>query len=168
MRATSVWWLVASGWWLLNNLEARSRVAVTGTEVFSLATGHQPPTTVNAVVYNGWKTFEANCARCHGRDALGSSLAPALVRSVSPGGTVDHRAFFETVTQGRPTKGTPTWGNALSPEQKEDLWSYLRARAVDGLAPGRLSLAAHANPDSTVLPKALGQDTTWPGPPPNS
>jgi mono/diheme cytochrome c family protein len=123
---------------------------------------------VNAVVYNGWKMFEVYCTRCHGEDAVGSSFAPSLVKAVGPDGDIKHRTFFETVTQGRPTKGMPTWGNLLSPEQKEDVWNYLRARAVGGLAGGRPHMAPKANRDSTVLPKALGQDTTWPGPPPNS
>lgn len=120
---------------------------------------------VNAVVYNGWKMFEVYCTRCHGEDAVGSSFAPALIASVGPNGAINHRAFFTTVTAGRPSKGMPTWGNLLSPEQKEDVWNYLRARAVGGLAPGRPHVAKGANRDSTVLPKALGQDTTWQGPP---
>lgn len=123
---------------------------------------------VNEVVYNGWKMFEVYCTRCHGEDAVGSSFAPALVRSVGPDGTINHRAFFETVTHGRPTKGMPTWGNVLSPEQKEDVWFYLRARAVGGLAPGRPHLKQGANRDSTVLPKNIGEDTTWAGPPTTS
>ncbi len=123
---------------------------------------------VNAVVYNGWKMFEVYCARCHGEDAVGSSFAPALIKSVGPDGLINHRAFFETVTHGRPAKGMPTWGNLLSPEQKEDVWNYLRARALAGLAPGRPHIKPGANRDSTVLPAAVGQDTTWPGPPANS
>ena len=123
---------------------------------------------VTAVVYNGWKMFEVYCTRCHGEDAVGSSFAPALIKSVGPDGMIDHRAFFETVTHGRPAKGMPTWGNLLSPEQKEDVWNYLRARAVGGLAPGRPHIKPGANRDSTVLPTAVGQDTTWPGPPANS
>ncbi len=119
---------------------------------------------VNAVVYNGWKMFEVYCTRCHGEDAVGSSFAPALIHSVGPDGTIDHKAFFQTVTNGRPGKGMPTWGNLLSPEQKEDIWYYLRARAVGGLAPGRPHLAKGANRDSTALPPAVGQDTTWKGP----
>src|SRR5262249_22727104 len=42
---------------------------------------------VNAVVYNGWKMFEVYCTRCHGEDAVGSSFAPALIKSVGPDGT---------------------------------------------------------------------------------
>src|ERR1700722_17959604 len=71
---------------------------------------------VNAVVYNGWKMFEVNCTRCHGEDAVGSSFAPALKHSVGPDGGIDHKAFWLTVTFGRPGKGMPTWGNLLSPE----------------------------------------------------
>ncbi len=41
---------------------------------------------VNAVVYGGWKMFEVYCTRCHGEDAVGSSFAPALIKSVGPGG----------------------------------------------------------------------------------
>jgi mono/diheme cytochrome c family protein len=119
---------------------------------------------VNAVVYNGWKMFEVYCTRCHGEDAVGSSFAPALIKSVGPSGTIDHKAFFITVTGGRPGKGMPTWGNLLSPEQKEDIWNYLRARAVGGLAPGRPHLKPGAKRDSTVLPPNVGRDTTWPGP----
>src|ERR1700691_343788 len=119
---------------------------------------------VNNVVYQGWKMFEVYCTRCHGEDAVGSSFAPALRKSVGPSGTIDHKAFFLTVTNGRPGKGMPTWGNTLSPEQKEDIWNYLRALAVGGLAGGRPHLKPGASRDSTVLPASVGQDTTWPGP----
>jgi mono/diheme cytochrome c family protein len=116
---------------------------------------------VNAVVYNGWKMFEVYCTRCHGEDAVGSSFAPALKHSVGPDGSIDHKAFWLTVTYGRPGKGMPTWGNLLSPEQKEDIWNYLRARAVGGLAPGRPHVATGAKKDSTAFPTTQGNDTTF-------
>ena len=128
------------------------------------AAGDTDHLAVNNVVYQGWKMFEVYCTRCHGEDAVGSSFAPALKKSVGPQGTIDHKTFFQTVTNGRPGKGMPTWGNLLSPEQKEDIWNYLRARAVGGLAPGRPHLKPGASRDSTVLPPAVGKDTTWPGP----
>src|SRR6202041_1876148 len=116
---------------------------------------------VNNVVYQGWKMFEVYCTRCHGEDAVGSSFAPALRKSVGPSGTIDHKAFFQTVTNGRPGKGMPTWGNTLSPEQKEDIWNYLRALAVGGLAGGRPHIAAGDKKDSTAFPPAQGNDTTF-------
>ena len=65
---------------------------------------------VNNVVYQGWKMFEVYCTRCHGDDAVGSSFAPALRKSVGPSGTIDHKAFFQTVTNGRPRQGDADMG----------------------------------------------------------
>ncbi|HEU5169402.1 MAG TPA: hypothetical protein VFU46_02630, partial [Gemmatimonadales bacterium] len=40
---------------------------------------HRPPRdTVSAVVYEGWKYYNLNCARCHGEDVLGTTIAPHL------------------------------------------------------------------------------------------
>ena len=39
---------------------------------------HQAPRdTVSQDVYDGWKQFNLNCARCHGEDALGNVLRAA-------------------------------------------------------------------------------------------
>lgn len=119
------------------------------------------PSQVNAVVYNGWKMFEVYCTRCHGEDAVGTTFAPALVHSVGPDGRIDHKAFWLTVTNGRPGLGMPTWGNQLTPEQKEDIWNYLRGRAVGGMKRGRPKLATVAKKDSTAFPPAQGNDTTF-------
>ena len=116
---------------------------------------------VSNVVYQGWKMFEVYCTRCHGEDAVGSSFAPALKHSVGPDGSIDHKAFWLTVTNGRPGKGMPTWGNLLSPEQKEDIWNYLRARCCGHLAPGRPHIIAGASKDSTAFPPAQGNDTLF-------
>ena len=38
---------------------------------------HQAPRdTVPQEVYDGWKQFNLNCARCHGEDAQGTTIAP--------------------------------------------------------------------------------------------
>jgi mono/diheme cytochrome c family protein len=135
--------------------------AQTPTHAPAHATPHVDNLAVNNVVYQGWKMFEVYCTRCHGEDAVGSSFAPALVRSVGPDGLIDHKAFYLTVTAGRPAQGMPMWGNLLSPEQKEDVWNYLRARAVGGLAPGRPHLKPGASRDSTAFPPAQGNDTLF-------
>jgi mono/diheme cytochrome c family protein len=116
---------------------------------------------VNNVTYQGWKMFEVYCTRCHGEDAVGTTFAPALVHSVGPDGSIDHKTFWLTVTAGRPGKGMPTWGNLLTPEQKEDIWNYLRARAVGGLQRGRPHLKPGAAKDSTAFPPAQGKDTLF-------
>ncbi len=90
---------------------------------------------VNQSEYNGWKTFAVNCTRCHGEDAVGSTIAPNLMKSLRE--HVTHDMFVETVMKGRPDKGMPTWGPLLTDKQVEDLYAYLKARSEGRLAPGR-------------------------------
>ena len=90
---------------------------------------------VNQSEYNGWKTFAVNCTRCHGEDAVGSTIAPNLMKSLRE--HVDHEVFVTTVKNGRPDKGMPTWGPLLTDKQVEDLYAYLKARSEGRLAPGR-------------------------------
>jgi mono/diheme cytochrome c family protein len=85
--------------------------------------------------YNGWKVFAVNCTRCHGEDAIGSALAPSLVKSLQS--TVTHDIFVQTVKEGRPPKGMPPWGPLLTDKQIEDLYAYVKARSDGRLAPGR-------------------------------
>ena len=69
-----------------------------------------PKDTVSPAVYNGWKQFQLNCARCHGEEATGTTFAPNLVHSLGPDGTITSQALFVvTVCQGRPDKGMPGW-----------------------------------------------------------
>jgi len=90
---------------------------------------------VNQSEYNGWKTFAVNCTRCHGEDAVGSTIAPNLMKSLRE--HVDHELFVQTVKNGRPDKGMPTWGPLLTEKQIEDLYAYLKARSEGRLAAGR-------------------------------
>lgn len=85
--------------------------------------------------YNGWKTFAVNCTRCHGEDAIGSALAPSLLKSLQ--GAVNHEVYTVTVKNGRPDKGMPAWGGLLSDQQIEEVWQYLKARSDGRLAAGR-------------------------------
>jgi mono/diheme cytochrome c family protein len=85
--------------------------------------------------YNGWKTFAVNCTRCHGEDAIGSALAPSLVKSLQ--GAVNHEIYIQTVKNGRPEKGMPAWGGLLNDQQIEEVWQYLKARSDGRLAAGR-------------------------------
>jgi cytochrome c len=93
-------------------------------------------------VYEGWKHFSANCERCHGQDAVGSSFAPSLIKSIQNGsvlgtGPLTHEIFIGTVVAGRPAKGMPSWAQLLDKEKMENIWLYLSARASGQLAPGR-------------------------------
>jgi mono/diheme cytochrome c family protein len=101
---------------------------------------HQAPRdTVSQGVYDGWKQFNLNCARCHGEDALGTSFAPHLIVSLKPDGTIPTKELFiQTVCAGRPEKGMPAWC-ALGMEMGtiDAIYSYVKARSDAKMAPGR-------------------------------
>lgn len=92
---------------------------------------------VSDQAYQGWKWFHVYCYRCHGTDALGGQLAPDLRHSVGPEGSVTHDVFLRTATDGRPTKGMPSWKALLDSTQIEELYAYVRARSDGSLPPGR-------------------------------
>lgn len=101
---------------------------------------HQAPRdTVTAEVYDGWKQFNLNCARCHGEDVLGTTIAPHLIVSVRPGGAVDTKeAFVQTVCVGRPEKGMPAWCPlGLEMEKINAIYAYVKGRSEGKIAPGR-------------------------------
>lgn len=96
--------------------------------------------------YQGWKWFHVYCYRCHGTDALGSTLAPNLRHSVSPQGTVTHDVFLTTVRDGRLAKGMPSWDALLNTQQIEQLYAYIKARSEGRLAAGRPHRASDQPP----------------------
>ena len=64
---------------------------------------HQAPRdTVSQEVYDGWKQYNLNCARCHGEDVLGTTIAPHLLVSLKPEGPINTKeAFLQVVCAGR-------------------------------------------------------------------
>ena len=96
--------------------------------------------------YQGWKWFHVYCYRCHGTDALGSTLAPNLRHSVSLQGTVTRDVFLITVRDGRIAKGMPSWSALLNQRQIEELYAYIKARSDGRLAPGRPHRASDQTP----------------------
>ena len=98
-----------------------------------------PRDTVSQDVYDGWKQFNLNCARCHGEDALGTSFAPHLIVSLKPDGPINTKELFmQTVCAGRAEKGMPSWcalGMEITTIDK--IYSYVKARSDAKMAPGR-------------------------------
>jgi mono/diheme cytochrome c family protein len=101
---------------------------------------HQAPRdTVSQEVYDGWKQFNLNCARCHGEDVQGTTIAPHLILSLKPNGPINTKELFiQTVCAGRPTKGMPSWC-ALGMELPtiEKIYAYVKGRSDAKIAPGR-------------------------------
>jgi mono/diheme cytochrome c family protein len=101
---------------------------------------HQAPRdTVSQEVYDGWKQYNLNCARCHGEDVQGTTIAPHLIVSLKPDGPVNTKQLFiQTVCAGRPDKGMPSWcalGMEMATIQK--IYDYVKGRSDAKIAPGR-------------------------------
>jgi mono/diheme cytochrome c family protein len=107
-----------------------------------------PRDTVAQDVYQGWKQYELNCARCHGEYAVGTSFAPALMVSLKDGGTIPTKELFvQTVCAGRPDKGMPAWcALGLEMDKIENIYKYVKGRADAKISAGRP--AVKAEPES--------------------
>ena len=101
---------------------------------------HQAPRdTVSQAVYNGWKQFNLNCARCHGEDVMGTTIAPHLIVSLRPDGPINTKELFvQTVCAGRPAKGMPAWCTlGLGMDKINDIYEYVKGRSDAKISPGR-------------------------------
>jgi len=101
---------------------------------------HQAPRdTVDQTTYDGWKQYNLNCARCHGEDVLGSTIAPHLVVSLKPDGPINTPELFtQVVCAGRPEKGMPSWcALGMDPAKIGQIYSYVKGRSEGKIHPGR-------------------------------
>lgn len=101
---------------------------------------HQAPRdTVDQTTYDGWKQYNLNCARCHGEDVLGSTIAPHLVVSLKPDGPINTPELFtQVVCAGRPEKGMPSWcALGMEPAKIAQIYSYVKGRSEGTIHPGR-------------------------------
>jgi mono/diheme cytochrome c family protein len=101
---------------------------------------HQAPRdTVSQAVYDGWKQFNLNCARCHGEDVQGTTIAPHLILSLKPDGPINTKELFvQTVCAGRPDKGMPSWcALGMDMEKINQIYEYVHGRSAAKIGPGR-------------------------------
>lgn len=104
---------------------------------------HQAPVdTVVQTVYDGWKQYNLNCARCHGEDVQGTTIAPHLIVSLKPDGPVNTKEqFMQIVCAGRPEKGMPSWcALGMDMAKIESIYSYVKGRSAGKIHPGRPAL----------------------------
>lgn len=93
---------------------------------------------VSPAEYEGWRQYSAQCARCHGQDALPNPVAANLLESLAPGGpAADQAAFTKVVRDGREDRGMPGFGKTMEPGQIEAVYAYLKGRAENRIGPGR-------------------------------
>ncbi len=104
---------------------------------------HQAPRdTVSQEIYDGWKQYNLNCARCHGEDVQGTTIAPHLILSLKPDGPINTKELFlQTVCAGRPDRGMPSWcALGMEPATINKIYAYVKGRSDAKLAPGRPAL----------------------------
>lgn len=98
--------------------------------------------TVDWYTYSGFRRYHSECHVCHGPDGLGSSFAPALVRSLK---TMSYGDYLTVVANGRDSlAGTtqqqkmPAFGHNKNVMCFiDDLYIYLKARADGALGRDR-------------------------------
>lgn len=97
--------------------------------------------TVDWYTFSGYRRYSSDCHVCHGPDGVGSSYAPALADSLK---TMDYATFLSIVAEGRKSVGggkenvMPAFGENKNVYcYMDDLYVYLRARAVGGIPRGR-------------------------------
>jgi alcohol dehydrogenase (cytochrome c) len=124
-----------SGYWLEGLVETRSPYA-------SISNPHKEP----ADLESGAALFRANCAACHGADARGRELAPALVGRTLKHGDSDW-ALYRTVQNG--ISGTPMPAHAWDAKRIWQTISYLRSlensRRHLSVTPGANALTANVD-----------------------
>lgn len=101
----------------------------------------KPDGTVDWYTFSGYRRYHSDCHVCHGPDGVGSSYAPALVDSLK---TMDYGTFISIVAEGRKNLSggkenvMPAFGDNKNVYcYMDDLYIYLRARAVGAAPRGR-------------------------------
>jgi methanol metabolism-related c-type cytochrome len=101
----------------------------------------KPDGTVDWYTFSGYRRYHSDCHVCHGPDGVGSSYAPALAESLK---NMDYGTFLSIVAEGRKNVGggkenvMPAFGDNKNVYcYMDDLYIYLRARAVGNAPRGR-------------------------------
>jgi mono/diheme cytochrome c family protein len=115
-------------------LVATSNMRIAATMQSAPTAAKTAPSTMYQDVYNGWKWWHVYCYRCHGVDAVGTTMAPSLI---DPTNRRSAAEFLKIVRNGDVEKGMPSWSKLLDDKQIRQVHLYVRARSDKVLAPGR-------------------------------
>jgi len=98
------------------------------------AAAAEDPAQIYKNVYSGWKWWHVYCYRCHGTNAIATSVAPSLI---DPYKRMTLPTFVSTARNGRPTLGMQSWRKLLDDKQLAQIYLYVQARTDKVLPPGR-------------------------------
>jgi mono/diheme cytochrome c family protein len=73
---------------------------------------------------NGERIYDKRCSNCHGDDLQNNSGIAFDLRRLKAD---EHARFIDSVLHGK--RAMPSWQGALTMEQIEDLWVYVRTHA---------------------------------------
>ena len=93
-----------------------------------------PSSDIYRNVYDGWKWWHVYCYRCHGTNAVPTTLAPDVT---DPNRRLTAAQFLKVVRDGVPDKGMQAWDQLLDAKQIGQIHLYVRARTDKVLPPGR-------------------------------
>jgi polar amino acid transport system substrate-binding protein len=78
------------------------------------------------LVDDGRSLFNQYCAHCHGPNAIQGERPRDLRRLKLRYGGGAPKAFYESVSRGRPDKGMPVWKGTLSDDALWRIFTYLQ------------------------------------------
>jgi polar amino acid transport system substrate-binding protein len=78
------------------------------------------------VVAQGRSVFNQHCSHCHAPNAMSPEPSRDLRRLRRRYGDAMAERFYATVTQGRPDKGMPRWGETLERNRIDAVWAFLQ------------------------------------------
>lgn len=111
--------------------------------------------TIDFLTYRGFQRYHSECHVCHGPEGVGSTYAPALIKSLK---TMSYEDFVGVVASGRIVH-QPGGGESVMPALGDNknvmcyldgMYTYLKARSDEVLPRGRPK-------NRDPKPKALGE-----------
>ena len=122
IRRCGLFLSLAAGLWIVSQPERVDSAQASG--------GSAQPSEMYQDVYNGWKWWHVYCYRCHGQDAIATTLAPTLI---DPKTRLTLQVFLRKVRNGAPEKGMQAWDKLLDDKQITQLYYYVAARTDEVL-----------------------------------
>lgn len=140
IRVWTVGVMIVFGFWVLAASGGESDgegTTDTGDKPYTVKCESQTDCKVDQDTYVGWRTYHSWCAQCHAQNAVGSTFAPSLVKSLQ---RIDRETFNDRVLNGFQGQigVMPAWkDNPNVTKRLDEIYAYLLARADDVLPPGR-------------------------------